>query len=34
MFCFVKSFHPMQQLPRLTQQGLNLLALGDHFPRE
>src|SRR5216684_5729399 len=32
--CENRSFHRLQQLPRFTQQGLNLLALGDRVPRE
>jgi hypothetical protein len=30
--CESRSFHRLQQLPRFTQQGLNLLALGDRIP--
>src|SRR5467141_4857946 len=29
-----RSFHRLQKLPRFSQQGLNLLALGDCFPGE
>ena len=32
--CENRSFHRLQQLPRFTQQGLNLLAPGDRVPRE
>src|SRR6202521_2360451 len=29
-----QSLHLLQQLPRLTQQGLDLLSLGDRIPGE
>src|SRR3981081_3015003 len=30
--CEKQSLHLLQQLPRVTQQGLNLLSLGDRVP--